>query len=266
MGMRPKPSLGQNFLKNPGIAEKIAAFSGVEQGDTVLEIGPGKGALTGALLKVASRIVAVEKDDELFELLKKQFSDEPRLTLVHGDVLDLDMSTLISPGTKVVANLPYNIATRVILRLAEVSPPPATVVVMVQKEVAKRICAPVGHSEYSALTVLLSGVFLCDPGFVVGPKNFFPEPKVDSRVIRLVPRQNPLPPSEREAYQRVVLCSFAQRRKMLRNSLLGLPGITKQGLSDLARLADIDLQKRPQDLSWEEYARLGRAYRQIITS
>ncbi len=263
--MRPKSSLGQNFLKNPGIAEKIVAFSGVEQGDTVLEIGPGKGALTGALLKSASRVVAVEKDDELFGLLKNRFSDEPAFTLVHGDVLDLDINPLVSPETKVVANLPYNIATRVVLRLAEVTTPPASVVVMVQKEVAGRICAPVGHSEYSALTVLLSAVFLCDPGFVVGPKNFFPEPKVDSRVIRLVPRQNPLPPSERDAYRQVVLCSFAQRRKMLRNSLLGLPGITKQGLSDLARQAGIGLEKRPQNLSWEEYARLGRIYRQIIT-
>ncbi len=262
--MRPKSSLGQNFLKNPGIADKIVAFSGVEQGDAVLEIGPGKGALTGALLKSASRVVAVEKDDGLFELLKNQFSDEPGLTLVHGDVLDLDMGTLVSPGTKVVANLPYNIATRVVLRLAEVSPPPASVVVMVQKEVAERICAPVGHSGYSALTVLLSGIFLCDPGFVVGPKNFFPQPKVDSRVIRLVPRQDPLPPSERDAFRMVVLCSFSQRRKMLRNSLMGLPGITKQGLSDLACQAGIGLEKRPQDLSWEEYARLGRAYRQII--
>ena len=264
--MRPKPSLGQNFLKNPSIAVKIVAFSGVEQGDTVLEIGPGKGALTRVLLESASRVVAVEKDDELFELLRKQFPDEPGLTLVHGDLLDLDLNTLVFPGVKVVANLPYNIATRVILLLAEVSPPPVSVVVMVQKEVAERICAPVGHSEYSALTVLLSAVFLCDPGFVVGPKNFFPEPKVDSRVIRLVPRQNPLPPSERDAYRQVALCSFAQRRKMLRNSLLNLPGITKQGLSGLACQAGIGLEKRPQELSWEEYARLGRAYRQIITS
>ena len=137
--MRPKPSLGQNFLKNPGIADKIVAFSGVEQGDVALEIGPGKGALTRALLKSASRVVAVEKDDGLFELLKKQFSDEPGLTLVHGDVLDLDMSTLVLPGARVVANLPYNIATRVVLRLAEMLPPPASVVVMVQKEVAERI-------------------------------------------------------------------------------------------------------------------------------
>jgi len=264
--MRSKSSLGQNFLKNQRIVGKIIAFSRVEQGDAVLEIGPGKGALTGALLKSASRVVAVEKDDRLFELLKNQFSDQPGLTLVHGDVLDLDMSTLVPQGTKVVANLPYNIATRVILRLAEMSPPPASVAVMVQREVAERICAPVGHSEYSALTVLLSGVFLCDPGFVVGPKNFFPQPKVDSQVIRLVPRQDSLPPSERDAYRRVVLCSFAQRRKMLRNSLLGLPGMTKQGLSDLARHAGIDLQKRPQDLSWQDYARIGRAYRQIIAS
>jgi 16S rRNA (adenine1518-N6/adenine1519-N6)-dimethyltransferase len=264
--MRPKSSLGQNFLKNPGIVMKIISFSGVEEGDAVLEIGPGKGVLTTRLLASAARVVAVEKDDELFEFLKEKFVDEPNLSLVHGDVLDLNMDTLVSPGMKVVANLPYNIATRIVLLLAEVPHLLASVVVMVQKEVAQRMCASLGQSAYSALTVLLSSVFECFPGFVVGPKNFSPEPKVDSQVVKLVPRENPLPHAQRDSYRQVVLCAFGQRRKMLRNSLMNLPGITKDTLEGIALRSEISLEKRPQNLSWEDYARLSQAYRQIITS
>jgi 16S rRNA (adenine1518-N6/adenine1519-N6)-dimethyltransferase len=263
--MRTKSSLGQNFLKNPGIARKIVAFADIEETDEILEIGPGTGMLTHGLLASASRVVAVEKDDDLFARLTRTFSAEPRLTLIHGDILEVDLKALISPGMKVVANLPYNIATRVILRLAEAAPLLSALVVMVQKEVAERMCAPVGHSGYSALTVLVAGDFICTEGFEVGPKNFHPEPKVDSRVIMLVPREGPLPEREREDFRKVVLAAFSQRRKMLRNTLRNLPGITADAVERMAIQAGISLEKRPQQLSWQEYAGLGRAYRRIVT-
>jgi len=264
--MRPKSSLGQNFLTNPGIVKKIVSFSGVTKGDAVLEIGPGRGILTDRLLETASRVVAVEKDDGLFAFLSEKFSGRRNLALIHGDVLEIDMQELISPDMKVVANLPYNIATRILLRFAEIPDLLHSMVVMVQKEVAERICAPVGHSGYSALTVLLLSVFECTPGFVVGPKNFFPEPKVDSRVVKLVPRENHLPQGERDRFRQVVMCSFGQRRKMLRNSLLNLPGVTRDTLPAISLASGIGLEQRPQNLSWEEYRRLSRAYSQIIVS
>jgi 16S rRNA (adenine1518-N6/adenine1519-N6)-dimethyltransferase len=264
--MRPKSSLGQHFLKSQGIVDRIVRFAGVGGEDTVLEIGPGTGVLTSKLIAYAGRVVAVEKDDELSGSLPGKLGDPPNLTVLHGDILELRMDHLVSPGMKVVANLPYNIASQIILRLAEVSDQLSAVVVMVQKEVGLRICARTGDKDYSALTVILSSRFRCTPGFLVGPKNFFPEPKVDSLVIKLVPREDALPAAVYGDYQKVAFAAFGMRRKMLRNSLLGLPGITKDLLPELARLAEVSLDDRPQALSIEAFTRLARAYRQIINA
>jgi 16S rRNA (adenine1518-N6/adenine1519-N6)-dimethyltransferase len=264
--MKPKHSLGQNFLKNPGIVDKIIRFSEVKSVDTVIEIGPGTGVLTGRLLECAARVVAVEKDDALAEILKIKLGDRSNLVLVHADILDCDFRDLIKPGAKVVANLPYNIATNVILRLADTADVLASVVVMVQKEVGQRICAPVGDKDYSALTVILSSVFECIPGFVVGPKNFYPQPKVDSQVIKLVPKEKHLLRTEMGDFKKVVFSTFGQRRKMLRNSLMSLPGMKKDSLPEIACLSGVSLEKRPQELSWEDYLKLGRAYRKLVTS
>ena len=264
--MKPKPSLGQNFLRNPGIVDKIIRFSEVKSSDAVLEIGPGTGVLTGRIIECASRVVAVEKDDALAEALQDKFGDVQKFVLIHGDILECDFEDLITPGTKVVANLPYNIATTVILRLADVADRLASVVVMVQKEVGERICAPLGDKEYSALTVVLSSVFDCNPGFVVGPKNFYPQPKVDSLVIKLVPKEEPLPRPEVDDFKRLVFIAFGQRRKMLRNSLMNLPGITRDSLTEMGGLSGVNLEKRPQELSWEDYLKLVRADRKIAAS
>jgi 16S rRNA (adenine1518-N6/adenine1519-N6)-dimethyltransferase len=167
---------------------------------------------------------------------------------------------------KVVANLPYNIASQIILRLAEVAASLTVVVVMVQKEVGERICAQAGDRDYSALSAILASRFRCTPGFAVGPKNFFPEPKVDSLVIRLEPREDALSEAEFGDYQKVVFTAFGMRRKMLRNSLLGLPGITKELLPELASRAGVSLDERPQNLSPETFTRLARAYRQILNT
>jgi 16S rRNA (adenine1518-N6/adenine1519-N6)-dimethyltransferase len=124
----------------------------------------------------------------------------------------------------------------------------------------------VGHKEYSALTVILSAVFECIEGFIVGPKNFYPQPKVDSQVIKLVSKENPLPRAEMEGFKKLVFSAFSQRRKMLRNSLMGLPGISRDALPGIAAQAGISVEKRPQELSWEEYVRLNRVYRKHMTS
>lgn len=262
--MKPKSSLGQNFLKNPGIVDKIIRFSEAKSTDTVVEIGPGTGVLTERLLENAFRVIAVEKDDSLAEILQEKFKDQPNLVLYHGDILECDFNELIKPGTKVVANLPYNIATNVVLRLVDFAGMLTSVVVMVQKEVAQRICATVGHKDYSALTVIIAAVFECFPGFIVGPKNFYPQPKVDSQVIKLVPKEKPLPQGEMGDFKKLVYSAFGQRRKMLRNSLMSLPGVTRDSLSGIARLSGISLEKRPQELTWEDFMKLSRAYQQLM--
>ncbi len=261
--MSPKSSLGQNFLKNPGIVDKIIRFADLQEHETVLEIGPGKGALTGRLLGEAARVIAVEKDDALYEDLQERFGDNPRLILIHGDILEVDLSGLISPGTKVVANLPYNIATQVILRLSTLSGSLSAIVVMVQKEVGERICAQVGGSAYSAMSVLLAPFFDPVPGFLVGPNNFHPVPKVDSMVLKLLPRKDTISAAEIDDFRKVVLGAFGQRRKMLRNSLMSIPGVSRDVLESMAGFAEISLNRRPQDLSWVNFQDLARAYKKF---
>lgn len=262
--MRPKPSLGQHFLKSQGVVDRIIGLAAVGRDDHVLEIGPGTGVLTRSLIRHAGRVVAVEKDDSLARQLREEFGDSPSFTLVHEDILRLPLEGVVTPGMKVVANLPYNVATPIILQLARFPDKLACIVVMVQKEVGSRICAKAGDSDYAALSVILSSLFCCTPGFVVGPKNFHPEPRVDSQVIRLVPREDPLPAPERDGCHKLVFTVFGQRRKMLRNSLLGLAGMTKGLLPELARLSGANLDARPQELAPEAFAKLSRAYRQII--
>ncbi len=257
--MSPKSSLGQNFLKNPGIVEKIIHFAEVSENDVVLEIGPGTGVLTARLLEEASRVIAVEKDDRLCEKLGRKFAYRENLELIHGDILESDLAGLVSERMKIVANLPYNIASQIILRLADVSGRLASVVVMVQKEVGMRICASMGQKDYSALTVILSAVFDASPGFIVGPKNFHPVPKVDSMVIRLVPKESTIPEAHRKGFRGTVFAAFGQRRKMLRNSLLQLSGLTRDLLEEAAGDVGISLDQRPQDLSWEDFYRLSRS-------
>ena len=259
--MRAKRSLGQNFLQKVGIAEKITAFAHPAPEDHILEIGPGRGILTRILARSASEITAVEKDDQLFEQLTEVFAGQQGVTLIHGDILECDLSALIRTGTKIVANLPYNIASQLIIRLTDYADQLSSVVVMVQKEVAERICARTGDKEYSGLSVLVSSVFEAVPGFIVSPNNFIPAPKVTSQVIKLLPRKTTIPQAERTVFRKVVFQAFTQRRKMLKNSLLGLVLMDKDLLNDIAADARIDLSKRPQDLSFEDYHRLCISYK-----
>jgi len=262
--MRPKRSLGQNFLTNPHIIVKIIRFADLMPDDTVLEIGPGRGILTTELVRCASRVIAVEKDDKLFAQLKSTFADVPNLTLVHGDILDRNMQVVAPQGAKLLANLPYNIATQIILRLADIPAHFSSIIVMLQKEVGERICASPGTKPYSALSVLISTNFDAVPGFVLGPGNFFPKPKVDSMTIKLIPRPDPMTGDDLEYLKTVVFCAFNQRRKILRNSLASLPDMTAPLLQTLAEQAGIDLDQRPQDLSVEDFKRLSLVYKAAL--
>ena len=262
--MKAKRSLGQNFLRTPSVAERMTAFAHITSEDTVLEVGPGRGMLTRALLRHASRVIAIEKDDHFFDLLQDTFKDRDTLQLIHGDILGYDLSQLIKGGTKIVANLPYNIATQLIMRLVEHAQRIASVVVMLQREVAERICARAGDKTYSALSVIVSAGFDVIPGFMVSPDNFSPRPKVDSQVIKLIPKASPIPPDDMELFRRVVWCCFSKRRKVLRNSLKDLPQMDQGHLETIAEKAGISLRSRPQEISTEQFHLISLAYGQFI--
>jgi 16S rRNA (adenine1518-N6/adenine1519-N6)-dimethyltransferase len=262
--MRPKRSLGQNFLKNVGIAEKMASLADIGRQDTVVEIGPGRGILTRVLLKYTSEVIAIEKDDNLFEQLGMGLKDFSGLQLVHQDILESDLERLIPDGAKIVSNLPYNIATQLIMRLVNHAGRIQSVVVMIQKEVGQRICAQVGDKNYSLLSVIVSAGFDASPGFIVGPNNFFPPPKVDSQVIKLIPKSAPIPRSDMEVFWRVVAKAFGQRRKTLRNTLSQLPSMDDEILGTLSSYAGIDLGQRPQEITPEHYHLFSRGYEELL--
>lgn len=256
----PKRSLGQNFLVNGDLPESIISFSGLKKGDTVLEIGPGKGALTMKLAKTAGRIVAIEKDDALARDLARRFNGSPLIEIRNADILECDIRHLVPAGSHIIANLPYNIATAIITGLFDFPSHFSAVTVMVQKEVGERICARVGSKEYSALSVLVASCFDAGFGFIVGPENFFPRPKVDSAVIRLKPRNDTPSQENLSALKQVVFRTFSSRRKMLRNSLSNLPGMSTGILSSIEESSGIDFSRRPQELNLSDFLRLTGLY------
>jgi 16S rRNA (adenine1518-N6/adenine1519-N6)-dimethyltransferase len=262
--MRPKRSLGQNFLKNIGIAEKMASLADIGTQDTVVEVGPGRGMLTRVLLKYASEVIAIEKDDKLFEQLGVGLRDYSNLQLIHQDILESDLGLIIPHGAKIVSNLPYNIATQLIMRLVDHAGRIQSVVVMIQKEVGQRSCAHVGDRTYSLLSVIVSAGFDASPGFIVGPNNFFPQPKVDSQVIKLIPKNSPIPHSDMEVFWRVVAKAFGQRRKTLRNTLSQLPSMDDETLGKLSSYAGIDLGQRPQEITPEQYHIFSKGYKELL--
>jgi 16S rRNA (adenine1518-N6/adenine1519-N6)-dimethyltransferase len=264
--VKAKQSLGQNFLVNQAITERMASFAGITGKDTVLEIGPGRGILTRTLLRHASRVIAVEKDDNLFALLGEAFRGMDALELIHADILDCDLPKILRNGIKIVATLPYNIGTQFIMRLVQHAGLISSVVVMLQKEVAERICAGVGEKEYSALTVIMASGFDAVSGFIVGPANFSPRPKVDSQVLKLLPRIDPISGHDLEILKKVVYCAFSQRRKVLRNTLMQLPRLDEESLQKIAGDAGINLRSRPQEISMESFHVLSRAYEQYLKS
>jgi len=256
--VRPKRSLGQNFLINPGIIDKIIAFSGLKQGDTVLEIGPGKGAMTHKLASIAGHVVAVEKDDELAGFLQDNFTGNSKVSVINDDILNIPMEGVVPHNALLIANLPYNIATVIISNLLKIPLHFTSITIMVQKEVGERICARPGTKAYSAMSVLVAACFNAEPGFIVGPGNFSPAPKVDSLVIKLIPKPDAVSIKEIAALRSVVFSAFNARRKMLRNSLFNISGMTAQGLAALESSSGINFSRRPQELGVGEFLKLAR--------
>lgn len=256
-------ALGQNFLVNPTVCPRMAESSGAGQGVGVLEIGPGIGVLTQELCQLADKVVAVELDKRLLPVLSETLAEFDNIKIVNADVLKLDLKRLIAEefdGLEVVvcANLPYYITSPVIMKLLEDRLPVTAVTVMVQKEAAQRICAPVGSRESGAVTVSVNYYAKPELLFHVSAGSFMPAPKVDSAVIRLDILQKPPVDCDRAAFFRVVKAAFSQRRKVIANSLSAGLGISKSNAAALLEQADIAPNARAEQLSLQDFAAIAR--------
>lgn len=264
-GLTLKKSLGQNFLTDLHVLEKIVDAAELTEQSGVIEIGPGIGALTEQLADRAKRVVAVELDRRLLPILKSQFIDRGNVEFIHGDALQVDFDQIIRERfadcdqVHVVANLPYYVTSPIIIRLLEEKYKLYNIVIMIQKEVAERIVAKPGTKEFGALSVLIQ--YYTEVNWVakVPSHVFVPRPKVDSAVVRLDRRT--IPPVEVEDEKRffqVVRASFAQRRKTLANTLSSqaFPQLPKEKVYQMLNEVGIEPSRRGETLSLEEFARL----------
>jgi len=257
-GLQARKALGQNFLLDLNLTGKVARAAGDLSQVTVIEVGPGPGGLTRALLMHgAQRVVAIERDERCLAALAEIAARYPgRLEVISGDALKTDFAALAGGApAKIVANLPYNIGTELLVRwltVAEWPPFYQSLTLMFQREVAERIVARPGDEAYGRLGVLAGWRTQARIVFDVPRQAFTPPPKVTSSVVHLVPRAAPLP-AEVKTLGRVTQAAFGQRRKMLRQSLKALGG------EDLLARAEIDPTRRPETLSVEEFVRLANA-------
>ena len=256
---RAKRRLGQHFLSDPKLLSRIADALEAGPGDTVLEIGPGRGGLTAPLTERAGRVIAIEKDRDLVPNLRSRF---PNIEVIEGDALEVDWHRLARSADchfLVTGNIPYNI-TSPLLDKALLPPPPSRIVFLVQKEVAERVAAEPGTDAYGALTIGIQAVARVERLFTVPAGAFKPAPRVDSAVLRLTPLTTPLvSDAERESFRSLVVGLFGFRRKQLLRGLRGLTGWTAERLTQLLSSLELAAAARPEVLSPPEFVRLHRA-------
>ena len=256
-GLNASKALGQNFILDRQLLARIAAVPGPLAGATVYEVGPGPGGLTRALLRAGAQVKAIEMDRRCLPALaelEEAFPD--RLTWIEGDAMAVDEPALAGRGAAVVANLPYNVGTALLLRWLEAEPWPPwwrSLTLMFQKEVAQRIVARAGENAYGRLAVAAQWRSRPTLAMTVNSSAFVPPPKVTSAVVHIVPAAAP-PEVDPRLVGKVTEAAFGQRRKMLRSSLKALPG----ALDALAALG-IDAERRAETLSVDEYVQLARA-------
>lgn len=255
---RAKKRLGQHFLTDPNLLARIADAVGATESDTVIEIGPGRGALTKHLLKRAGRVIAIELDRELAPMLAERWRDEPRLQIVEGDVLAQDLGALAGGPYLLAGNVPYNITTPILFHAMR-HPRPTRAVYLVQREVAERVVAAPGSEAYGALSVNVQALAHAELLFGVSAKAFSPPPKVESAVIRIVPRETPLlRPEEEEPFRVLVQGAFGLRRKQMRRVLRTVRAWDAARADVALAAAGIDPEARPETLSPDDFLRLLR--------
>lgn len=263
--LKADKNLGQNFLVEEAIVNRIARAAELTPADTVLEIGPGIGTLTQSLALTGAQVVAVELDKRLIPVLQETVGSYANVRVVQGDILKINIPEVVgTKGFKVCANLPYYITTPIIMNLLEQKLPLERLVVMVQKEVAQRMTATPGGREYGAISVAMQ--YYTEPriAFVVKAGSFLPAPKVDSAV--LVCKRRATPPVEvadEKVFFRVVTAAFSVRRKMLSNSLKNMGGLAGEQVTQWLQKAGIDGKRRAETLSLQEFAQLASAWIEI---
>jgi len=253
-GLRPDKSLGQHFLTDPNLLRRIVQSAGPLEGVNVIEIGPGPGGLTRALLdSAAASLLAIEIDDRAIAALAPLAAAHKRLTILQADALKTDLTALTQPPRAIIANLPYNIGTPLLIAWLAQASQFQSFTLMFQLEVAQRITAAPNTPAYGRLSVLSQWLCTTDIAMTVPAAAFYPPPKVDSAIVRLTPKPAQPPPHERAAMERLTAAAFGQRRKMLRGALRPLGG------ERLLEAAQIAPDRRAETLTVEEFNRLMHA-------
>ncbi|GBF34358.1 SSU rRNA (adenine(1518)-N(6)/adenine(1519)-N(6)) -dimethyltransferase [Desulfocucumis palustris] len=268
-GFSCRKSLGQNFLVDANIVNKIVGSAGITGNDTVVEIGPGLGVLTREAAAIARRVVAVEIDRQLIPILQETLADLENVQVVRGDALETDLNRLVygencsHPGSRpfiIMANLPYYITTPLILHILNGGYNFKVMVMMIQHEVARRLGAAPGTKDYGSLTVAVNYHAGVEFLFQVSRTVFIPKPEVDSAVVRLTRREKPaVDVPNQELFFKVVRGSFGQRRKTIQNALgSAFNSVDRAALSDILNAAGVEPGRRGETLSLEEFARIAR--------
>ena len=253
----PNKSWGQNFIFDLNLTRKIARAANLSSNETIFEIGPGPGALTRALfIEGAEKIIAIERDKRAITALSELVDIcNGKLELISDDALKVPIHKMGVLPRRIVANLPYNIATQLLLNWLLTPNAFKAITVMVQKEVAMRICAEPGSSNYGRLSIITQWLGCPKMLFDIPASAFHPKPKVTSTLLEIIPRAQPLFPARRQILEKITGQAFGQRRKMLRSSL------KKVGGDDLLLATNIDPTLRPENLSIEDFCRLAQAYK-----
>lgn len=259
-GLPPaRKRLGQHFLTDRRALARIADAIAPARGETIVEIGPGRGALTDLLADRAERLVAVEVDPLLIPVLRARYAHAPHVTIVEGDVLETSLPTLVEGAWALVGNVPYYITTPIIFQALQ-PPRPSRMVFLVQKEVAERVAAAPGSEAYGALSANVQALADAEVVARVPAASFHPKPKVDSAILRITPRADPVvAPSEEVPFARLVQGAFGQRRKQMRRVVRSLFSVDASAADAMLDASGIIPTARPETLSPDDFARLLRA-------
>ena len=263
---RPTKKLGQNFLKDTNVIDRIIDSAKLNSNDLVIEVGPGKGALTGRIASLVNKIYAIEKDNFLFDELNKKYAAVNNLEIINEDCLKTDFQSFgKNSEVKFIANLPYNITSPVLSKLTENRSIFSNIIIMIQKEVGNRIASKPGNKTYGALSVMIQTYFDVTHLFTVPPAAFRPRPKVDSVVIKLIPTDEYSSLiNNTKLYSRVVKASFSSRRKMIINALKS--EFSKEDIEISIRRSGINGKNRAENLNIFQFIQLSNCFYQLQQS
>jgi len=264
-GLFPKKRLGQHFLVDPNILDKVIRTAQVGKEDVILEVGPGLGGMTLALAHDAKKVIAIEVDTKIVAILKEKVAGHRNIEVMESDILKVDFKQFFGMEghpIKVVANLPYQISTPLLFRFIESKEAFSTFTLMLQKEVAERIVAPPGRKEYGPLSIFVQLFLDVSIRFHIKPSAFFPPPRVESAVVHMVWKEKPMiETNDEEWFKRVVRACFGHRRKTLMNALRHSELSIPESIGLRMEKIGIDPRRRPETLTIQDFASLAEALR-----